>query len=85
MSGYLFLFSGKLALSEFRLMKGGYAIIPSLYFDVINAAILKFQREVTDPKAMVLPTFNTVGNIVRVPVLIPFWLSLTHRTLGSLL
>jgi hypothetical protein len=43
-------------------------MIPSLYFDEVNAAILKFQREVTDPKAMVLPTFNTVGDIVRVLV-----------------
>jgi hypothetical protein len=53
-------------------MKGGYAIIDRLYFDVINKAILKFQKEVTDPKAMVLPTFNTVFDFVRVPVLIPF-------------
>ena len=49
-----------------ELIKGGFVIIPSLYFKRINAAILKFQQEVTDPKAMVLPTYNTVGDIVRV-------------------
>jgi hypothetical protein len=39
----------------------------------VNAAILKFQQEVTDPKAMVLPTYNTVNTVVdlvRVPGLI---------------
>jgi hypothetical protein len=46
-------------------------MIPSLFSDEVNAAILKFQREVTDPKAMVLPTYNTVGDIVRVLVFIP--------------
>jgi len=48
-------------------MKGGFVIIPSLYFDEVNAAILKFQQEVTDPKAMALPTYNTVRDVVRVP------------------
>jgi hypothetical protein len=52
------------------LIKGGFVIIPSLFFDEVNAAILKFQQEVTDPKAMVLPTYNTVGDIVRVLVFI---------------
>jgi hypothetical protein len=68
-------------------MKGGFVIIPSLFFDEVNAAILKFQQEVTDPKAAVLPTYNTVGDIVRVPVNIPNWrfFSLTCRILGSLL
>ena len=50
-----------------ELMKGGFVIIPSLYFDEVNAAILKFQQEVTDPKAMALPTYNTVRDVVRVP------------------
>jgi hypothetical protein len=61
-------------------MKGGFVIIPDLFFNFnkVNAAILKFQQEVTDPKAALLPTYNTVGDIVRVPVLIPL-LSLTHR------
>jgi hypothetical protein len=60
-------------------MKGGFVIVPSLFFDEVNAAILKFQQKVTDPKAVVLPTYNTVGDIVRVPILILCWrlLSLT--------
>ncbi len=74
-------------------MKGGFVIIPDLFrvFDKINAAILKFQREVTDPKAVVLPTYNTVHNavhdIVRVLVLISNrrLLALTRRALSSLL
>ncbi|KAF8495559.1 FAD-binding domain-containing protein [Russula emetica] len=48
---------------------GGFVIIPSLFFDEVNAAILKFQQEVTDPKAMVLPTYNTVGDIPSIEVL----------------
>lgn len=46
-------------------LKGGFVIIPTWYFDKVNAALIKFQNEVTDPKAMVLPTFNTVHDIVR--------------------
>jgi cation transporter-like permease len=61
-------------------MKGGFVIIPDLFsaFDEVNAAILKFQREVTDPKAVVLPTYNTVGDIVRV-----FFLNLCCRLLSD--
>jgi hypothetical protein len=61
-------------------MKGGFVIVPDIFsvFDEVNAAILKFQREVTDPKAVVLPTYNTVGNIVRV-----FSLNLCCRLLSD--
>lgn len=52
-------------------MKGGFVIIPSLFFDEVNSAILKFQQTVTDPKAAVLPTYNTVGDVVRVLILVP--------------
>lgn len=66
-------------------MKGGFIIIPNLFFEEVNAAILKFQQEVTDPKAALLPTYNTVGDIVRVPsILFAGVSSLTHST-GSLL
>jgi hypothetical protein len=53
-------------------MKGGFTIVPSLFFDSVNAAIIKFQ-EVTDEKAMILPTFHTVHDLVRVPVHNPHW------------
>jgi hypothetical protein len=49
-------------------MKGGFTIVPNLFFDAVNAAIVKFQQEVTDKKAMILPTFNTVRDLVRVSV-----------------
>ena len=64
-------------------MKGGFTIVPNLFFDLVNAAIVLFEREVTDKKAMMLPTFNTVNGLVRVPVHIPHWrvLSLTLRVL----
>jgi hypothetical protein len=61
----------KLPRPEYWLLKGGFVIMPSLYFNHVTAAILKFQREVTDPKAMVLPTFNTVHDVVRVLFSIP--------------
>jgi hypothetical protein len=53
-------------------MKGGFTIVPSWFFDSVNAAIIKFQ-EVTDKKAMILPTFNTIHDLVRVPVHDPHW------------
>lgn len=31
----------------------------------MNAAIVRFQQEVTDKKAMILPTYNTVADLVR--------------------
>jgi len=62
-------------------MKGGFTIVPSWFFDEVNAAIVKFQQEVTDKKAMILPTFNTIGDLVCVTVYISYWrvLSLTLR------
>jgi len=62
-------------------MKGGFTIAPSWFFDLVNDATIKFQQEVTDKKAMILPTFNTIGDFVRVPVYIPYLrvLSLTLR------
>jgi len=50
---------------------GGFVIIPDLFFNFnkVNAAILKFQQEVTDPKAALLPTYNTVGDIPSAEVL----------------
>jgi hypothetical protein len=49
-------------------MKGGFTMVPSMFFDSVNAAIVKFQQDVTDKKAMILPSFNVVFNLVRVPV-----------------
>jgi hypothetical protein len=54
-------------------MKGGLVVIFPEHIDRVKVAILKFQQEVTDPKAMILPTYNTVADIVRVPVPIPCW------------
>lgn len=56
-------------------MKGGFTIVFHLFnfFDLVNAAIVKFQQEVTDKKAMILPTFNTIHTLVRVPVHNPHW------------
>jgi hypothetical protein len=67
-------------------MKGGFVIIPDLfnYFEEVNAAILKFQRGVTDPKAALLPTYNTVGDLVRILAL-PAPHLLTRRASVSLL
>ncbi|KAI0276952.1 FAD-binding domain-containing protein [Russula aff. rugulosa BPL654] len=48
---------------------GGFIILPTLYFNEVNAAILKFQREVTDLKAAVLPTYNTVRDVTTIEVL----------------
>ena len=45
-------------------MKGGFTIVPSLFFNDVNAAIVKFQQEVTDKKAMVLPTYNSFSDLV---------------------
>jgi len=45
-------------------MKGGFAIVPSLFFNELKAAIVKFQQEVTDKKAMVLPTYNSISDLV---------------------
>ncbi len=59
-------------------MKGGFTIVFGLFFELVNAAIIKFQQEVTDNKAMILPTFNTVSDVVRLPVPIHH-LSLTPR------
>lgn len=53
-------------------MKGGFTIIPSGYFDLVKAAVIKFQQEVTDKKAMILPTYNTVLDWVCFLV-IPCW------------
>jgi len=47
-------------------MKGGFTITPIWSSDEVNAAIVKFQKEVTDKKALVLPTYNTIHDIVRV-------------------
>jgi hypothetical protein len=48
-------------------MKGGFAIVPEFLVDLVNAAIVNFQQEVSDKKAMVLPTTNIVDNLVRIP------------------
>jgi hypothetical protein len=45
-------------------MKGGLIFVPSLFFNDVNAAIVKFQQEVTDKKAMVLPTYNSFSDLV---------------------
>ena len=62
-------------------MKGGLVVIFPEHINRVKAAILKFQQEVTDPKAMILPTYNTVAHIVRVPALFSAGciLSLTQR------
>ena len=62
-------------------MKGGFIIVPRKHKDRVNAAILKFQQEVTDKNATILPTYNTVRNIVRLPDIIPCCriLSLTQK------
>ncbi|KAI9450556.1 FAD dependent oxidoreductase [Russula earlei] len=49
---------------------GGFTITPGLHYaDKVNAAIVKFQQEVTDKKAMVLPTYNTVSDKPSVELL----------------
>jgi len=49
---------------------GGFITIASWFFDEVNAAIVKFQQEVTDKKAMVLPTLNSISNIPSLEVLL---------------
>jgi hypothetical protein len=45
--------------------KGGFAIIPNLFIEEVNAAIVKFHQQVTDKKAAILPTYNTLSDLVR--------------------
>ncbi|KAH9953746.1 FAD-binding domain-containing protein [Russula dissimulans] len=49
---------------------GGFAIIPIWNSGQVNAAIVNFQKEVTDKKAMVLPTYNTVHDIPSIELLL---------------
>jgi len=49
---------------------GGFTIIPIWFSSRVNAAIVKLQKEVTDPKAMVLPTYNTVLDIPSIELLL---------------
>ncbi|KAH9957078.1 FAD-binding domain-containing protein [Russula dissimulans] len=53
-----------------RSMKGGFTVSPIWSSDEVNAAIVKFQKEVTDKKAMVLPTYNTVYDTPSVVLLL---------------
>ncbi|KAH9972555.1 hypothetical protein BGW80DRAFT_1313434, partial [Lactifluus volemus] len=48
---------------------GGYAIYFNFSIDEVNAAIVRFQKEVTDKKAAILPTYNTIANVHSVEVL----------------
>jgi hypothetical protein len=65
-------------------MKGGFTIVPSLFFDEVNAAIVTFQQEVTDKKAMVLPTYNSFSDLVCSSCSSTPSLSDTQNALGSL-
>jgi hypothetical protein len=37
--------------------------------DEVNAAIVRFQKEVTDKKATILPTYNSIADVVRGSIL----------------
>ena len=44
--------------------QGGLITITADHLDEVNNATVKFQQTVTDPKAAVLPTFNSILAIV---------------------
>jgi hypothetical protein len=65
-------------------MKGAFTIVlSSLFFDDVNAAIVKFQQEVTDKKAMALPTYNSFSDWVFTRLLHRHLLFLTRRMLWT--
>jgi hypothetical protein len=66
-------------------MKGGLLIVLSPFLHDVNAAIVKFQQQVTDPKAVVLPTYNSVHDLVLAPFPRRPLLSDAQDVLGSLL
>lgn len=47
------------------ILQGGLVTITGDHLDAVSNATVKFSTEVTDPKAAVLPTYNSILGIVR--------------------
>jgi hypothetical protein len=71
------------ASGHVAVMKGGWIAVTSLFLNDVNAAIVKFQQNVTDPKAMVLPTFNSFFDLVLAPFPRRCLLSLIRRMIWA--
>ena len=48
-------------------LQGGLITITGDHLDEVNAATVKFSQTVTDPRAAILPTYNSILGAVRLP------------------